>query len=264
MVVVRRRDAFEKVETRVVEALVTLAALAIRNVELYAQSTRANRALAESNAFKDDLMAMFAHDFKGPLTVISGFAELLLENADAEAQNSARTIMAQAVRLAKLAEDALALAATQGAGFSLRRERDDLAEFVREAVAHLGEGNRVEIDAQLPVPVPFDRARLRHVIDNLVGNALKYSKETVHVAVRRAGREALVVVADRGIGIPEAEIERVFERFGRGSNTSRRGIAGTGVGLYIARKIVEVHGGRLEVVSREDEGSTFTLALPLK
>jgi signal transduction histidine kinase len=263
MVVTRRRDAFEKVETRVVEALVTLAALAIRNVELYEQSTRANRALAESNAFKDDLMAMFAHDFKGPLTVISGFAELLLESADPETESSARTIMAQAVRLAKLAEDALALAATQSAGFSLRREREDLVEFVREAVGSLAEAGRVEVEASAPVVVPFDRSRLRHVIDNVVGNALKYSKGKVEVAVRRDAGAAVVIVADHGIGIPQEELERVFERFGRGSNTSRRGIAGTGVGLYIARKIVEVHGGRLDVASREDEGSTFTLALPL-
>ena len=264
MVVMRRRGPFEKVEMRVVDALVTLAALAIRNVELYEQSTRANRALAESNAFKDDLMAMFAHDFKGPLTVISGFAELMLERGDAETVAGARTIMAQATRLAKLAGDALALAATQSAGFSLRRQRGDLAEFVREAVRNLADSERVEVEANAPVAVPFDRTRLRHVIDNVVGNALKYSTDTVRVAVRRAGREAQVVVADRGIGIPEAERERIFERFGRGSNTSGRGIAGTGVGLYIARKIVEVHGGRLDFVSKEDEGSTFTLALPLR
>ena len=264
MVVTRRRGAFEKVETRVIDALVTLAALAIRNVELYEQSTRANRALAESSAFKDDLMAMFAHDFKGPLTVISGFAELLLESGNAEVHGSARTIMAQVARLAKLADDALALAATQSAGFSLRRAREDLVEFVRDAVRNLAEADRVAVEAaEVPVIVPFDRARLRHVIDNVVGNALKYSKGEVRVNVRRAGREALIEVTDRGIGIPEAELEGVFARFGRGSNTSRRGIAGSGVGLYIARKIVEVHGGRLDVTSCEDEGSTFTLALPL-
>jgi len=264
MVVTRGRSGFEKVELRVIDALVTLAALALRNVELYEQSTRANRALAESNAFKDDLMAMFAHDFKGPLTVISGFAELLLETDQAEVRASAETIMAQVGRLAKLAEDALALAATQSAGFSLRREREDLAEFVREAVRNLAESKRVVVEASRPVLVPFDRARLRHVIDNVIGNALKYSASEVSVEVRRTGREAQVVIADRGIGIPEAELEKIFERFGRGSNTSRRGIAGTGVGLYIARKIVEVHGGRLDVASREDEGTTFTIGFPLK
>ena len=262
LVVTRRREPFGRADVRVAEALVTLAALAIRNVELYEQSTRANRALAESSAFKDDLMAMFAHDFKGPLTVISGFAELLLETENGEVRSSAETIIEQTRRLARLAEDALALAATQSAGFSLRRMREDLAAFVRESVQALAGSDRVAIEGAEPLLVAFDRVRLRHVIDNLVGNALKYSSEPVRVRVARERDVALVEVTDRGIGIPERELERVFARFGRGSNAPR-GVAGSGVGLYIAKKIVEVHGGRLDVTSRQDEGSTFTLSLPL-
>ena len=265
LVVTRRRGAFERAEMRVIEALVTLAALAIRNVELYAQSTRANRALAESNAFKDDLMAMFAHDFKGPLTVISGFAELLLESGNPDSRSSAEAIAGQSRRLAKLSEDALALAATQSAGFSLRRNHEDLVGFVRDVVRSLDPGeNRIRVDApEEPVVVPFDRARLRHVIENVVGNALKYSQDEIVVCVRRAAGEALVEVSDRGIGIPADELERVFTRFGRGSNARRQAISGSGVGLYIAKKIVEVHGGRLEVTSQENVGSTFVLGLPL-
>jgi two-component system phosphate regulon sensor histidine kinase PhoR len=265
LVVTRGRGAFERMETRVIEALVTLAALAIRNVELYAQSTRANRELAESNAFKDDLMAMFAHDFKGPLTVISGFAELLLETTDADTRTSAEAIVTQAARLAKLSEDALALAATQSAGFSLRRNHEDLAGFVSDAVRVLDPGgSRIRIEAPgEPVVVPFDRARLRHVIENVVGNALKYSRDEIVVRVARTREEAVVEVIDRGIGIPSAELDRVFTRFGRGSNARRESISGSGVGLYIAKKIVEVHGGRLDVTSQENAGSTFTLGLPL-
>ncbi len=264
-VVTRRRGAFERAETRVIEALVTLAALAIRNVELYAQSTRANRALAESNAFKDDLMAMFAHDFKGPLTVISGFAELLLENENSDSRSSIEAIAGQARRLAKLSDDALALAATQSAGFSLRRNHEDLVGFVRDAVRALDPGgSRIRVDApDEPVVVPFDRARLRHVIENVVGNALKYSQDEIVVCVRRAAGEAVVEVSDRGIGIPAGELERIFTRFGRASNARRQAISGSGVGLYIAKKIVEVHGGRLEVTSQESVGSTFMLGLPL-
>jgi signal transduction histidine kinase len=265
LVIVRSRGAFEKAELRVIEALVNLAALAIRNVELYEQSTRANRALAESNAFKDDLMAMFAHDFKGPLTVISGFAELMLETGNTEIRSGLETIMEQTRRLAKLAEDALALAATQSAGFSLRRRRQDLVAFVRDAVRGLSVGSeRITIDAPKgSLIVPFDRARMRHVIDNVVGNALKYSKEEVEIKIFRTDGEAVVELADRGIGIPEPEMQRIFSRFGRGSNARAHGITGSGVGLYIAKKIVEVHRGRLEVASRLNEGSTFTVTLPL-
>jgi signal transduction histidine kinase len=261
-----RPQPFEKNEHKLVDALVSLAALAIRNVVLYEQSTRANRALAESNAFKDDLMAMFAHDFKGPLTVISGYSELLFDVGDPTVRRNAQTIVDQTRRLAKLSEDALALAATQSAGFSLQRASEDLAAFVRATIEPLDpSGERLAFSApDEPVVASFDRSRLRHVIDNVVGNALKYSTATVAVRVEPGpGRaEARIVVADRGIGIPEAERDRIFSRFGRATNARSRGIAGSGVGLYIAKKIVDVHGGRVDVASVENEGSTFTIVLP--
>ena len=264
LLVVGRIDPFSKAERRLIDSLVTLAALAIRNVELYEQTARTSQALAESNAFKDDLMAMFAHDFRGPLTVISGFSELLLESQDAEARSSAETIMEQTKRLAKLSEDALALAATQSAGFSLQRASEDVAAFVREAVAPLDRERRVTIEMPAePVIVSFDRGRLRHVLDNVVGNALKYSGGTVAVRVAAVENGVSIEVADTGIGIPEGEVERIFTRFGRGTNARSRGISGSGVGLYVAKKIVDVHGGRLIVRSVENQGSTFSIVLPV-
>lgn len=263
LLVVSRSHAFERSDLRMIETLKSLAALAIRNVDLYEQSTNANRALAESNAFKDDLMAMFAHDFKGPLTVISGFSELLFDDDDPAVRRSAETIVEQTRRLARLSDDALALAATQSAGFSLRRAPEDVAAFVRTAVAQLDRDGRIAVSApEAPLVVEFDRARLRHVIDNVIGNALKYSTERVEVSIGSEGDEACIDVADRGIGIPIDDREKIFSRYGRGANARSRGISGSGVGLYIAKKIVEVHGGRLEVTSTENEGSTFRIVLP--
>ena len=172
--------------------------------------------------------------------------------------------MEQTKRLSKLSEDALALAATQSAGFSLQRASEDLAAFVREAIAPLDRQRRVTIEMPAePVIVSFDRGRLRHVIDNVVGNALKYSEGPVAVRVAASESGVTVEVADSGIGIPEGEVERIFTRFGRGTNARSRGIAGSGVGLYIAKKIVDVHGGRLAVRSVENHGSTFSIVLPL-
>ena len=265
LLVFSRPLRFEKGDQRLIETFVNLAALALRNVDLYEQSVRANRALAESNSFKDDLMAMFAHDFKGPLTVISGFSELMLDTNDAEVKRSAETIVEQTKRLAKLSDDALALAATQSAGFSLQRSPSDITEFVRSIAVPLDrDQERIVIVApEEPVVVSYDRSRLRHVVDNVVGNALKYSTGPVTIVVALAGEEAHVSVSDRGIGIPVAERAFVFARFGRGTNARSRGISGSGVGLYIAKKIVDVHGGRLDVDSVENEGSTFTLVLPV-
>jgi signal transduction histidine kinase len=266
LLAVMRPAPFEKGDHRLLESFVTLAALAIRNVELYEQSARANRALAESNAFKDDLMAMFAHDFKGPLTVIGGFAELMIEDGlEGDQRSAADTILAQSRRLTKLSEDALALASTQSAGFSLDRTPDDLVQFVVEAVADVDAGSgRIALAVPSePVLVPFDRSRLRHAVENLLVNALKYSSAPIQVRLHVANAEARIEVRDWGIGIPAAEIERIFTRFGRASNARDRRFAGTGIGLYVARKIVDVHGGRLTVASLEGEGSTFTIGLPL-
>ena len=267
LVVRRARGVpFERFERRIVDALVNLAQLAIRNVDLYERSDRANRALAESNGFKDDLLAMFAHDFKGPLTVISGFSELLLEIAeDEEIRANVKTISDQTKRLAKLADDALALAATQSAGFSLQRELDDLGAFVAECCRVLDpDGARLVFETQArPVKLLFDRARLRHVIDNVVGNALKYSSGKIVVRVGRAGREAFVEVTDRGIGIPALEIATVFTRYGAGFE---RALArGLGVGrrpLHREEDRRRPLGDAHEVASVENEGSTFRIGLP--
>ena len=250
---------FDRPVLRLLESLGTIVALGLRNVELY-------RALSENNEFKDDLLAMFTHDFKGPLTVIQGYAELLLEDDLGSAKPNIETILAQSRRLAKLADDALILARTQAAGFSLQRDFCNLTEFVGESVqAH--DPSETRIDYVYPededLTAFIDRTRMRHVLDNVIGNALKYSTAPVRVSIERHGSEALIRVVDRGIGIPAADLDRIFVRFGRGTNARSAGIAGTGVGLYVSRKILEVHGGRITVTSVENEGSTFEISLPL-
>jgi signal transduction histidine kinase len=111
--------------------------------------------------------------------------------------------------------------------------------------------------------VSLDPARFNHVLDNLLMNALKYSEDDVQVRVSRGEANASIAITDRGIGIPPSELGTVFSRFGRASNARRKGISGSGVGLYVSRKIVETHGGSIAVQSNEGEGSTFTVTLPL-
>lgn len=223
------------------------------------------RALSESNEFKDDLLAMLAHDFKGPLTVILGYCELLLENAQPELHEELETIYSQTKRLVRLSEDAVALAQTQAGGFSLDRTVLDLRDVVSESVKAHNRGHaRIRVVASdEPIMVSLDSARFNHVLDNLLMNALKYSQDEVLVRLSRGESNATIAISDRGIGIPPAELGAVFARFGRASNARRKGISGTGVGLYVSRKIVEVHGGSIAVQSTEGEGSTFTVTLPL-
>lgn len=258
------QERFGREDLRLLQELGALLALALRNIDLYEATMRANLALQESSEFKDDLLAMLAHDFKGPLTVIMGYCELLLES-DPEHREEIETLYAQTQRLLRLSDDALVLAQTQAEGFSLARTVVDLGSFVAECVEAGSPNNpRLVVDVpKEPVFVELDPQRFRHVIDNLVSNALKYSSDRAHVAVRVDGKRAVLEVTDRGIGVPADEISSLFTRFGRASNARRKGIAGSGIGLYVARKIVEVHRGTLTVRSKENEGSTFTVTLPL-
>ncbi|MEO9169752.1 MAG: ATP-binding protein [Candidatus Baltobacteraceae bacterium] len=265
LIVGRSEEArFGRDDLRLLQELAALLALALRNLELYEAMSRANRALQESSEFKDDLLAMLAHDFKGPLTVILGYCELLLEN-DTDSREEIETVCAQTKRLVRLSEDALVLAQTQAEGFSLARTIVDLGGFVAECVDASAPNNpRVKVETpEETVAVDLDPNRFRHVIDNLISNALKYSAGEVTVSVQRLEDRGVIEVSDCGIGIPEGELGGLFTRFGRASNARSKGISGSGIGLYVARKIVDVHRGSISVRSKENEGSTFIITLPL-
>ena len=255
---------FGRDELRLLQELAALLALALRNLELYEAMGHANRALQESSEFKDDLLAMLAHDFKGPLTVILGYCELLLETGD-QYREEIETVYAQTNRLVRLSEDALVLAQTQAEGFSLARTIVDLGGFVADCVETTAANNprlTVAVPPE-PLPVELDPHRFRHVLDNLVSNALKYSSGPVSVRVHQDGDRGTIEVSDCGIGIPEGEQAALFTRFGRASNARSKGISGSGIGLYVARKIVDVHRGSIAVRSKENEGSTFIVSLPV-
>ena len=259
-------ERFGRDDLRIMQELGALLSLALRNLELYEATNLANRALQESSAFKDDLLAMLAHDFKGPLQIILGYCELLLEAAAAGDKDEIDTIYSQTKRLVRLSEDALVLAQTQAEGFSLARTTVDFGAFIAECVEASAPNNpRISIDVPVePIPVELDPHRFRHVVDNLISNALKYSSGEVSVAVYQDGARAIIEVTDSGIGIPPGELSMLFTRFGRASNARDRGIGGSGIGLYVAKKIVEVHRGTITVRSKENEGSTFVVTLPLE
>ena len=257
-------ERFSRDDLRLLLELGALFALALRNLELYEQTRLANDALRESAEFKDDLIAMLAHDFKGPLAVISGYCELLLETLP-EQREPVETIFAQTKRLVRLSEDALVLAQSQAGGFSLARTVVDFGTFVSQNIDSIARSSgRITIAfSDDALPVSLDPNRFAHVIDNLLSNALKYSDGAIDVIVGSADGRAFLRVVDRGIGIPADELKTLFTRFGRASNARRGGIEGSGVGLYVSRKIVEVHRGTLDVESVEGEGSTFVVSLPL-
>jgi signal transduction histidine kinase len=224
-------------------------------------------ALMQSNSQKSDLIATLAHDIKGPLTSIIGFAELMEEGflEGADATDAARTIRSNAQRLATLANDILALSRVENGELEIADDRVNLRDVVTQSVQEASGDRAIEVSIEPETAfVRGDAERLRQVVDNLVRNAIKFSPggEPVHVDVRASGGSFALRISDRGIGIPLEEMSKLFQRFGRTSNARKSKIAGTGVGLFIVKTIVERHGGTVSVQSTLGAGSIFTVTLP--
>jgi signal transduction histidine kinase len=219
------------------------------------------------NQVKNDLIALLAHDIKGPLTSVSGFAELLkdgvLEGEDAV--DAARRIHSNAQQLTTLAEDVLMLSRIEHGELEISHERIDVVVLVRSvAGGHLTERTvNVTANAQSAFVLGDDN-RLRQVVENLLRNALKYSpdKSPVDIHVEAAKDRVSIAIRDYGIGIPPEDLSRLFRRFGRAWNAHASNIAGTGMGLFIVKTIAERHGGTVAVESTLGEGSCFTVTLP--
>jgi signal transduction histidine kinase len=224
-------------------------------------------AVMQISQLKHDLVATLAHDIKGPLTSIVGFAELLEEGflEGDEATDAAKTIRTNAQRLATLANDMLALSRVEYGELEIADDRIDVLDVLRSAIEAVAPERTIDITfSQEHAHVRGDADRLRQVFDNLLRNAIKYSPggHPVQVEVRDASNGYAISVHDRGIGVPPEDMPKLFNRFARGSNARKSKIAGTGVGLFIVKTIVERHGGTVAAKSTLGEGSTFTVNLP--
>jgi two-component system, OmpR family, phosphate regulon sensor histidine kinase PhoR len=223
---------------------------------------------------RQDFVANVSHEFKTPLTAIQGFAETLLAGALDDPENNRRfleIIRNHAMRLARLTNDLLKLARIEAGKMELEFSSVGLLELIEACTeTTLLKANRKEITLEITVPpqlpaVRGDAALLRDVLQNLLDNAIQYTPPRGHISVAASAttREAVITVADTGIGIPLADSERIFERFYRVDAARSREAGGTGLGLSIAKHIVEAHGGKLWVESTVGQGSKFSFSLPL-
>jgi signal transduction histidine kinase len=244
------------------------------------ESGRLKQDAQEALRVRDEFLSTVAHDLKNSLATIKGNVQLLQQRATrargltSEWQLSVLSdIDAAATQMAQYLDHLLAAARAQaGQPPELERRPTDLVALGRRVAAKHQQGtqrHQIQVRAAVPEVVgPWDAARLERLLDNLLGNAVKYSPAggavTVSVTCEddAAGRWAVVTVHDQGLGIPPADLPRLFECFYRGSNMADR-ICGSGIGLTSARQIVELHGGTITVQSKEGIGSTFTVRLPL-
>lgn len=236
-------------------------------------------ALKEAEQLKDEFVGIAAHELRTPLAVLQGFVQTLLVQTArgkgptlADWQMEALQDINQATsRLGDLIADLLDVTRLQAGRLRLHYEPTDLIALTRRVMTRLQmttEQHTLSLHSSLEhLVVSSDPQRLEQVLSNLINNAIKYSPNggpvTVSIGEDAQAHEALFSVHDTGIGIPPHQQTRVFGRFMRADNARAYGIAGTGLGLYLSREIIERHGGRIWFESTVGQGSTFFIALPL-
>ncbi len=236
---------------------------------------RENERLTEIDRMKEEFVASVSHELRTPLTSIRGYLELILEgdagDLTPEQNDYLRIIDRNTNRLLDLINDLLDVAQAESGRLVLNLEAVDLEALVADAVDGVRPGASarqielgVHVAAGHELRLSIDRKRIGQVVDNLLSNAVKFTPDGGSVGIRLVSDNghARVEVSDTGIGIPEAEQARLFERFFRTEAASGQAFQGTGLGLAISKAIVEAHGGQIAVASAEGVGTTFSVLLP--
>jgi signal transduction histidine kinase len=254
--------------------------LALEREELLTAERAAAQALAAQNEqlheldrLKDQFVSTVTHELRTPLAAVVGYLELVLDGEAGElTETQARfleIVSRNATRLNGLVDDILSVARIDAGRLTIEREPVELVALMAgeiESARAAADSEGVDLRFRPSVerlPLSADPRRLAEVIGNLLSNAIKFTPEggSVTASLDREGDDAVLEVADTGVGIPADEVGRLFERFFRASTAAT--IRGTGLGLSIARSIAEAHGGTISVRSTEGVGTTFTLELPV-
>jgi two-component system, OmpR family, sensor histidine kinase MtrB len=244
--------------------------------ELREMSRRFNEmasAIAAQRKSQVAFLGGVAHDLRNPLSVLTMSVAMVSPEKPLPPEPRLRQVIGkierQIIRLERMVSDFIDTAAMEAGELELKKERRDLREILREVVA-LFEGTSYELrlDVRMPaepVPVYCDPLRIEQVVTNLIGNALKYSPAdtSVEVAIESGNADAALRVTDHGIGIAENQHARIFEPFRR-VGPSRNAVPGVGLGLFVARRIMEAHRGRIDIESEPGIGSTFRVVLPTR
>lgn len=244
--------------------------------EALAEVSTQNQRLQQLDEEKNRLLGVAAHDLRNPLAVVRGYAQVLQTCGDAEFGPRQRRLLEEMQRAAdlmsRLVDDLLDFSAIEAGTLRLDVRPTHLGAMARRVVeAHelrassKGLGLKLEVESTLPL-VRVDRGKIEQVLHNLIDNALKFSAPPAAVEVRLTGALGGVVfeVRDEGVGIPTAELDMVFEPFSHTSPRPTGGEPSTGLGLAIARRIVQGHGGAIVVESRPGVGSVFRVELPAR
>lgn len=268
-------DRFTEDDVRVHTTLATQVAVALQNAFLYEELLETAEKLREVDRLKSEFLASMSHELRTPLNSIIGFADVLLEGIDGELtermEEDVRLIRESGRHLRELIGDILDMSRIEAGKLDLRYEDVDLRLIASELLAT---AKTLTLDKELALKLDLaddigviraDRTRLMQILFNLVSNAIKFTERgSVTLALRHEDSKLLVDVIDTGIGIRTEDIPIVFEQFRQVDGSMTRKAGGSGLGLPISKKLVELHGGEMWVVSEPGKGSTFSFTIPRK
>ncbi|MBL8050701.1 MAG: GAF domain-containing sensor histidine kinase, partial [Anaerolineales bacterium] len=271
-------DGFSKEDANIYTTLASQVAIALQNARLYQEQAATVTQLRELDKLKSSFLANMSHELRTPLNSILGFTDVMLEGLDGpltpNMDNDLKLINKNGQHLLHLINDVLDMAKIESGKMNLIIEKFNLHEIFEEVISitspQASEKKltlKVEEKSDHDVEVSADRTRLRQVMINLVNNALKFTeKGKVTIRAIREENNILISVKDTGIGIPPAQLEDVFNEFTQVDSSTTRKAGGTGLGLPISRKLIEMHGGKLWAESNgvEGEGSTFFVFMPIE
>jgi signal transduction histidine kinase/CheY-like chemotaxis protein len=273
-----RRKVLGALPAETVDLLETLAGqsvVAIHNAKVFRQLEFKTRELEVASQHKSEFLASMSHELRTPLNAVIGFSDVLLDRMFGELNERqdeyVRDIRHSGHHLLELINEILDLSRVEAGQMELDLDPVSLADVIENGVAMVREraaSHGISLDCEIDPALGTthaDKRKLKQVVLNLLTNAVKFTPDggSVRVEARRVGDEAQVSVRDTGIGIPAEEQERIFEAFQRGGRTARTSAEGTGLGLTLSKRIVDLHGGRLWMQSEPGVGSTFSFAIPL-
>jgi len=250
-------------------------AIAIENARLFREVRDKSQQLEIASRHKSQFLANMSHELRTPLNAILGYTELILDSIYGEVSEKVREVLGRVDKsgrhLLGLINDVLDLSKIEAGQLTLSLgdySMQEVVQAVMTAVEALAADKHLALKAAVAADLPRgrgDERRITQLLLNLVGNAIKFTDAgEVRVAVTAADGTFLVSVADTGLGISAADQERIFEEFQQVDSSATRSKGGTGLGLAIAKRIVELHGGRIRVESSPGQGSTFSFTVPVR
>jgi signal transduction histidine kinase/HAMP domain-containing protein len=269
----REQHTFPKEEVEFLSALAGQVAIGINNAQLYEKIKKQALALEEANQAKDEFLSVMSHELRTPLNVITGYAEVLSQGVLGEIQreqmHAVKTISFQSRELLRMINEILQVGSIEAGKVKANCQELNMSDFLVELRSGYEILSKKEISLHWNIPsrlpiVNTDGEKLKHVLQNLINNAIKFTETgSVTIFARCIANSVEFKVKDTGIGMPQDMLPSIFQMFRQLDSSNTRSYGGSGVGLYIVKKFVDLLNGKIEVESILGEGSTFTITLPL-